>query len=307
MIEKEYYRLDELAGLNVTEGTLRYFIEQNKLTPAFFVPFKDYVLGGYINGKFNGFAIANYRGLVGITKNNNSKLLEKGKVTTNTITLLQIDNIVIKSYNYPFNIPCPNDYISGWLKTNPITKDWQLVPAKFYPQERDSGWSVCTDILKTFTKSEEEKKQLENNLFADQPKRVLSSIGFDFVLSDLCIRHCDLLTLGLIKPEYNKLPRKQKLQLSEQLEKINFKNEFEELLANILKSKPRIQAKKIHRILCDECATEEDSRQFDHHNILKADDQGIISWRDKYRGNAERSYTFDSLKNVISNVRKKIR
>ncbi|WP_157610989.1 hypothetical protein [Arsukibacterium perlucidum] len=136
MIEKEYYRLDELAHLGVTEGTIRYFIEQDKLTPAFFVPSKWYVIGGYIKGMFNGFAIAKYQGLVSFPKSQNNELLAKGKVWSNSVSLLWREKIIIDSSDYPFNIPCPNSYIEAWQKRSLEELHWDRVPAKFYPQVR---------------------------------------------------------------------------------------------------------------------------------------------------------------------------
>jgi len=309
MIEKEYYRVDELATLGVTEGTIRYFVEQNKLTPTFFAPATDYILGGLHKNKFHGFAKANYKGLISLPKHCLSELLKKGKTRSNTVNLIQKENIVIKSADYPFSINYPNNFLESWLSFNPVKPDWHSVPAKHFPTEQDSGWSVFADLVKSFTDDEKEKAEFDKVYSSGKPKRVLNSYGVEFTLSDLCIRHQDLLNLGVIHPKVNQLTSIQPpvQEKAAEATPIDFDNEFEELLAKILRSKSRIQAKNIHRILCDECAREEDSRLFDHKNILVGDDQGIISWRDKFRGNAERSYTLDSLRNVVSKVRKKLR
>ncbi|WP_019677969.1 hypothetical protein [Arsukibacterium perlucidum] len=167
--------------------------------------------------------------------------------------------------------------------------------------------SFITDLARTAKMDDNIVKESEKRLMTNSPSRVLVSEGYDFALCDICVRHEDLVSL-IIKPNISSAETNEQLEKNSKIDITDhaFKNEFEELLASILRSKPRSQAKEIHRILCDECNREEDARVFDKNNILKGEDQGLISWRDKYRNNSERSYSQNSLKNVVSAVKKKM-
>jgi hypothetical protein len=150
--------------------------------------------------------------------------------------------------------------------------------------------------------------KLESKIFENHPKRILSAAGQNFKFEDICIQTTDLIQLGLLNLQLASVPE---IEGKENVKKVapvidKFPNEFEDLIARILIAKPFIQAKEIHRLLCDEAAKEEDSRVFDCDNVLLSETHGVISWRDKYRDNAERSYRLDSLRNVISRVRGKL-
>ncbi|OBP14203.1 hypothetical protein A5320_16325 [Rheinheimera sp. SA_1] len=309
--DRKYYRLDELANFGVTEGTVRYLIEQDKLQPVFFLPPSHYVLGGYHANKFKGFAIAWYKGLVSIPCSKVVQLLSKGKVTSTEMNLLQREKITVVSSEYPFDVPWPNSYIGSWLKADLAQISWSVIPAKAYPRECDSLMASFVDMLNTINSGSrtavDDATKLESKIFENHPKRILSAAGQNFNFVDICIQTTDLISIGLfdINQPSNELPDNQESTKTGAFDN-QFKNEFEELLARILMAKPQLKAKEIHRFLCVEAEKEEDSRVFDRHNVLMGETNGIISWRDKYRGNVECSYTLDSLRNVISRVRGKL-
>jgi hypothetical protein len=310
--ERKYYRLDELKSLGIAEGTLRYLIEQDNLQPVFFLPSKQYVLGGYHENKFKGFAIAQYKGIVSIPAPKLAHLLSKGKVSSVEMNLLEREKITVISSYYSFDVPLPNSYIASWLKADLAQFNWPAIPAKSCPMECDSPMSSFLGMLKAVnaeSKSAVKDSVLESKIFENYPKRILSAEGQNFKFEDICIQTTDLIRLGLLNHQTE--------SSSEVLNKPNidktapaldkFQNEFEELIARILIAKPLIQAKELHRLLCDEAAKEEDSRAFDLNNVLLSETYGVISWRDKYRDNSERSYRLDSVRNVISRVRGKLR
>ncbi len=312
--DRKYYRLDELEKLGVTEGALRYFIEQEKLQPVFFLPSEHYVLGGYHENKFKGFAIARYKGIVSIPSAKLAHLLSKGKVTSVEMTLLERENITVISSDYPFDVPLPNSYIASWLKADLAVFKWPAIPAKSYPIECDSFASSFIGALKAISSTAEKTAakdidSLDSKIFETHPRKVLSAEGQKFEFANICILASDLIRLGLLNVQIaaSDTPAPIHLVIEPQLNlEDKFKNEFEELISRILKAEPQLQAKEIHRLLCSEAAMEESARTFDTRDVLMGETDGIISWRDKYRGNAERSYSLDSLRNVIIAVRKKL-
>jgi len=310
--DRKYYRLDELANFGVTEGTVRYLIEQDKLQPVFFLPPSHYVLGGYHENKFKGFAIAWYKGLVSIPAAKVVQLLSNGKVTSTEMNLLQREQITVVSSEYPFEVPWPNSYIGSWLKADLTQISWSVIPAKVYPRECDSLMSSFVDMFNTINSGSrtaaDDATELESKIFENHPRRKLSGTGQNFKFEDICIQTTALIKLGFLNLQIASSPEtvnKENIETAAQVIG-KFPNEFEDLIARILTAKPSIQAKEIHRLLCDEVSKEEDARVFDCHNVLLGETYGVISWRDKYRDNAERSYRLDSLRNVISRVRGKL-
>jgi hypothetical protein len=310
--DRKYYRLDELANFGMTEGTVRYLIEQDKLQPVFFLPPSHYVLGGYHENKFKGFAIAWYKGLVSIPAAKVVQLLSNGKVTSTEMNLLQREQITVVSSEYPFEVPWPNSYIGSWLKADLMQINWSVIPAKVYPRECDSLMSSFVDMLNTINSGSrtavDDATELESKIFENHPKRILSAAGQNFKFSDICIQVADLNRLGLLNCQISYSAENVNKENVEKMAPASgkFNNEFEELIARILIAKPLIQAKEMHRLLCDEAAKEEDSRVFDRSNVLIGEVDGVISWRDKYRRNLERTYKQSSLGNLVSNVRRKL-
>lgn len=144
---KEYYRLEELKDIGIPEGEIRFLIEQSNLQPVFYLPLAKYVLGGFIQGKFNGFAIANYKGLVSIPTAKLDELLKIGKVKTVHVSLIQRENISVISYDYPFDVACPNNFIEGWKKADLKTFKLPVIPAQIYPKSFTNPENLYCKLL----------------------------------------------------------------------------------------------------------------------------------------------------------------
>ncbi len=307
---KEYYRLDELKDIGIPEGEIRFLIEQSNLQPVFYLPLAKYVLGGFIQGKFNGFAIANYKGLVSIPTAKLDELLKIGKVKTVHVSLIQRENISVISYDYPFDVACPNNFIEGWKKADLKTFKLPVIPAQIYPKSFTNPENLYFKLLNKLSDGATSNVQAIDTYQTQRPyalnDKILCAEEEALQFAEICIQHVDLVRLELVQETTNnqtagnKIESQSKLSVTSEL----FKNEFEELIARILLDKPLLKAKEIHRILCHEAANEEGCRLYDKSDILLGETDGVISWRDKYRGNAERSYKLDSLRNVISDVRK---
>ncbi|WP_273023493.1 hypothetical protein [Rheinheimera sp.] len=307
MIEKEYYRLDDLKHrFKMTESDVHYLIAEKNVPPCFYMPKTTFIIGGWQKSDFIGYANVNYEGLIAIPQPFVKELANKRKVLPYHYSLLNKAKIQQIDTDYDCELPLPNNYIQGWKAKDLSQINWPTIPAKLYPYVAPTIKHTFKDLLMTFAKDEVGKtaaaKRFDDS-FGETPKEELRPIYKTFLFSDICIRHEDLVNCGIITVRENTSPAP--LLSDANLRKLE--NEFEDLLAAIILSSPKkLTAKKIHRILCEECEREEDKRHFDTNNILLGEDQGVISWRDKYRNNKERSYLQSSLDNVISTVKSKI-
>lgn len=306
MIEKEYYRLEDLQHrFNMTESDVHYLIAEKNVPPCFYIPKTTFIIGGWQKNDFIGFANVNYEGLIAIPQPYVKELVNKRKVLPYHFSLLNKAKVRQINTNYDCELPLPNNYIQGWQAKELNEIGWTTIPAKLYPHVATTMKHSFKDLLMTFAKDEAGKaaaaKRFDDS-YGETPKEELRPNYKTFLFSEVCIRHADLVSLGVIKAQEPLTP----IMSSPEANIGKLDNEFEDLLAHILIKKRGISAKLIHRILCDECEREEDNRLFDKNNILLSDDQGIITWRDKYRGNKQRTYMRSTLDTVVSRVRKKI-
>lgn len=304
MIEKEYYRLEDLKHrFNMTEADVLYLLEQRSVKASFYTDSTHFVIGGWNKEGFIGYAHVNYRGLISLPERELQDLLRTRKTTPLDYMLPNNQNIQLSSTEYGLELATPNNYIQAWKPKTPAEISWDFIPARLGPHVAETfvyGMQKALDmLLETRTKKNVVSPQFEK--YRDVPKQKLTYYSKTFSFSDICIRHEELVSAGVISRPDTPIPPKP------EKDAIKLDNEFEDLLAAIILGSPqKLTAKKIHRILCDECEREEDSRLFDKNNILLSEDQGVITWRDKYRNNKERSYLQASLDNVISTVRSKI-
>lgn len=304
MIEKEYYRLEDLKHrFNMTEADVLYLLEQRLAKACFYVDSTAFVIGGWNKERFIGYAHVNYRGLISLPERELKDLLRARKVTPVDYMLPNNQNIQLSSTEYGLELATPNNYIQAWKPKTPAEISWDFIPARLCPHVAETfvyGMQKAFDMFLA-TRPEKHVVAPQFEKYRDVPKQKLTYYSKTFSFSDICIRHEELVSAGVIsRPETLIQPKPEN-------DAIKLDNEFEDLLAAIiLRSPQKLTAKKIHRILCDECEREEDSRLFDKNNILLSEDQGVITWRDKYRNNTQRSYSQASLSNVISKMNSKI-
>lgn len=191
MTEQAYYRLDELPAMGITEGKLRYLLEQQQVTPAFFMHNERFIIGGYLSNKFVGFAVADYSGLVTIHKQLIPELLTKGKVSVKQVLLIQKECIRIIATTYPFQVKMPNRYIESW-QPNDLTKlDWQAYPALFMPTENTGVLHQFADMLQSFGSSTGNK--VDYSRFVDgTPKTELVVLDKELRFADVCLQAADV-------------------------------------------------------------------------------------------------------------------
>lgn len=191
MTEQAYYRLDELPAMGITEGKLRYLLEQQQVTPAFVMHNERFIIGGYLSNKFVGFAVADYSGLVTIHKQLIPELLTKGKVSVKQVLLMQKERIRILATEYPFQVGMPNRYIESWQPTDLTKLDWQAYPALFMPSENVGVLHQLVDMLQGFGGSTGNK--VDYSRFTDgTPTTELVVLDKELRFADVCLQAADV-------------------------------------------------------------------------------------------------------------------
>lgn len=204
MIEKEYYRLDELdKRFNLSFSDVLYLVENSKLDLAFRLNNNKFVIGGWTKeNKFIGYALVQYSGFAKITLQNQIKLLSKQKANCNYFWLLDQAKISDASYDYPFESKTPNAFLYAWQPRVPSEISWEKIPAKLFPKEQEhimrTFKNAISNTFKTLNKEQREPSEYEKEVDAKIPKVQFYSQGIDFVLSDICILHSELIKAGII-------------------------------------------------------------------------------------------------------------
>ncbi|MDP5131315.1 MAG: hypothetical protein NWQ54_10540 [Paraglaciecola sp.] len=307
MIEKEYYRLEELKDrFNLTEDDVRYLVEKRLVKTCFSIRNTKFIVDGWDGDNRMGYAHINYQGLIALPDEEVDSLISNGKITPLNYLLSRGGCITLVETDYPIGTERPKTFAEAWKPKSAYCHNADFIEAKLSPFVTKTFWHSYDNAKKSvnysrqlFAKNVFCERELANKTKLDLP------LSFNTLqLSELCIRHADLASHNLLT---RKSPPEQQGTLSQTDDNIKLDNEFEDLLAAIILNSPqKLTAKKIHRILCDECDREEDSRLFDKNNILLSEDLGVITWRDKYRNNKHRSYSQASFDNIISQVRSKL-
>jgi hypothetical protein len=307
MIEKEYYRVEELQDrFNLTEDDVRYLVEKRLVKTCFSIRNTKFIVDGWDGDNSIGYAHINYQGLIALPDEEVDSLISNGKITPLNYLLSQGGTITLVETDYPIGTERPKTFEEAWKPKSANCHNAEFIKAKLSPFVTKTFWHSYDNAKKSVNYS---RQLFAKNVFCE--RKLANKTKLDLPLSfntlqfsDICVRHQDLVSNNLLikKSETEHRASPNQTDINTKLD-----NEFEDLLAAIiLKSPQKLTAKKIHKILCDECERELDQRVYDTNNILLGEEQGVISWRDKYRNNKERSYLQSSLDNVISTVKSKI-
>ncbi|MDP4530387.1 hypothetical protein Q3O59_15255 [Alkalimonas delamerensis] len=318
MINKEYYRLDDLKHrFDLTESDIRYLLEEGQIPLIFKVKPLLFIVGYFRKWDFVGRCSVSYEGLTRIPDTHIQPILSGKEVRPERFILLQRKRLRLKSTDYDIEEKWPNDYLQGWQPKSLNEMDDEVFHAKLYPRVQTNPlWQLkkaTATALNFIDKSRSgEASAHTDEIWGDVPESVLAPDWLAFKLADLCVQHETLLQLGIVSSsslsseihQNQTEPKRTKLELISPVFK--YKNQFEELLARVITAHPELSAKNVCRILDYESLQEEDSRKFDTENILLDAVENNICWRDKFRNNAERTYTHNTIGNMICTLRKKI-
>lgn len=315
MIEKEYYRFDELEKrFDLSFSDLQYLIENSKIDLAFHIEQNKFVMGGWLKEKgFIGYATIFYKGLVKVNHSDQLSLLSKNKVNCKTISLINKKNIINHSLDYPFETPPPHSFLFDWRPKVINDIEWDSVPAKLFPKEREhSIRSLRNTFMSTLdTLNVEAPKQAdkESDFMAKIPQVEFYAEGIKFTLNDICILHSELVKVGVIK-QVKEIKTHQELE--PELVKTNNdnsktlrKDDFQELFASVVTFKPEFTAKEYWRLFESEAEEMEGFRALDKYNLLIEVTGNYIKWQDR-SGKPRKDISFSAFSNRLSKVRKEV-
>ena len=276
MIEKEYYRLDELEKrFDLSFSDVLYLVENSKLDLAFRLTDNKFIIGGWAKGNgFIGYASVKYSGFASITQKDQLTLLSKHKTNCKYFWLLNKDKIVSANYDYPFESKTPNAFLHTWQPKQPSNISWDRIPAKLFPKEQEhtlhSFKNAMTNTFKALGAEQSKPNEYEKEFDARIPKVQFYSEGINFELADICVLHEDLLKAGIGKTQEIAEVTKAISPITKDIQTSETRtDDFHELLVRLISAEPALTAKLYWRNLEYELDDNKDYRVFDNITYLQ--------------------------------------
>ncbi|WP_282166615.1 hypothetical protein [Shewanella japonica] len=272
---KTYYRLSELnETCGLSDADIQYLNTDTEVSFCLYCKSTYVLIGGWVKGKFSCFGQAKYAGLISMTKNQQTELFEKNKVTIGSSTILQKNKIAHYSTEYPFIVELPNSVIEKWLGISFDKIPFEYMPFYFYPEQRTSMLkefeNMCKDIAirADRTTPYEPPESLKEELFHHRKS---------FTLEEACI------TAGELRKANSYFSHNilSKIETDDpkKVTKSNKKNRpIDLLLKTMLKQYPDEQANVIWNMLGEDIMR--DSRLFDTEEIIDEIGSDTLYWFD---------------------------
>jgi hypothetical protein len=309
MIKKDYYRLDDLKHrFNMTEADILYLLEQRLVKACFYVDSTEFVIGGWSNKGFIGYAHVRYRGLINLPEEELQKLLRAKKVTPMNYLLANDKNIELSSSEYELELATPNNYIYAWKAKAPAEISWDFIPARLGPYVTETFLHAVQKTLNMCLEQQTKSTALDPSLekYRNLPAQKLTAHFKTFLFSEICIRHQDLVSCKVISDKAESVPDDLPVSASAMSQELKGTC-FENLITRIFMSDRTLSAKSVFKILAYESSLEEDSRHFDIENILLDHIDDIIIWKDYLSKSTEKRCSLATLGNKLTNIRKTVR
>ena len=308
MIEKEYYRIDDLEKrFDLTLSDLRYLVESSKIELTFYVDNSKLIFGGWLKDKgFVGFGVANYHGLVKVAKQTQLEVLSKDKSTVRYFSARNKGGFSNVIHEYPFESDLPNNFLYAWQPKTLNSIKWDEIPAKLFPEEQENGVRTLGKAINQFVQvtTGKEIESTEESLKALEtlPKKSFYVKGIEVGLADICLLHSDLINIGVAKSSATVESPELELPTKEQSKSQKRTDDLNELLIRIVEAKPELTAKEYWRVLESEVEELEGFRLLDKYNILSEIDGNMIKWQDR-TGKPRKPLSFLAFTNRIAKVR----
>jgi hypothetical protein len=311
MIEKEYYRIDELEKrFDLTLSDLRYLVESSRIELTFYLDNSKLIFGGWLKDKgFVGFSAANYYGLVKVAKQDQLEIFSKNKSVVKYVRVLDKGGFSGVIQEYPFESELPNSFLYAWQPKTLSSIEWGEIPAKLFPEEQEHGVRTLGKAINQFVQAAtgQEIESTEESLKALEalPKKSFYVEGIELGLPDICLLHSDLINIGVAKSSATVGATVLELPTKEQSNSLKRSDDLNDLLIRIVKAKPELTAKEYWRLLEGEVEEFEGYRLLDKYNILSDIDGNMIKWQDR-AGKPRKPLSFLAFTNRIAKVRKTV-
>lgn len=313
---KKYYRLAELKeSFGFSLSDINYLVAESNVQFCLYCKTSEVVIGGWREGKFIAFGKADYSGLILINATEQTELFEKNKLSITQGKLLQKDKLLGYNQCYPFNVVTPNTVIEEW-KARPLDEiEWLQLPFRFYPEERKSNIKMFEGLVEQLGAIAEIKntKTYSHETFPNPLITVKKELFFHwkhFNLDDVCILSDEVKKaqqfMSITESSVNNTTPIE-LAPSELKQEIKTRtDDFNDLLIEIIKAKPKKTAKEYWRIIEEESSELEGCRIFDKNNLIRSiSENDAIEWIDK-KSRPRKSISFGSFSNRVTRMNKLI-
>jgi len=300
MLEKEYYRLNELSRHSkISLEDYQYFIENYKETLYFRLhdqpiviveqfskreltefnedsdnPFQELTeLTSILDEEetqYQGVCVGHYSGLARLSRQDKNTLLREGAVRCFRVRIDDVKGLKRENKAYPFSTTLPNKYLVQWGELHPESQ----YGLESFLLNKDSGqFDICVKTIN----------------FDD----LLVPIGMVEYLEKFFKRREDEPQETLQVDESNKAVTKHRF------------DDFQELLIEILTKHPEYSSKEVWKLLKNESEDFGDYRKFDKYNLLQEMTGDDMEWQDK-TGKPRKSISTKGLSNRLTSARKQI-
>ena len=284
----------------LTLEDIRYLVEQDKISVAFFSTSTKFIFG-FQKRRFHGCGICKYEGLFGLYRDDALKLFQSGKVSVGKGVLLEPEKADILSTDYPFKTQLPNGLIHSWNPASFKGSTVKIVDVIKYPFESKSIASVFNDAIKHLKTGALENAEKSVTTFTGYDDYQLSHNSTTYKLEDTCVPTFELYRAGFI----NESPIARSVG-QEEYPVGKRTNELHELLFKILQqTDKKLSAKQCEKILVSESELHIDERLYDTGGILRAVSDSELAWESS-RGNYQ-TIQLSSLGTTLSKLRKRFK
>ena len=308
MIEKEYYRVDELQyRFGLSSSDFSYLVETSKIDLAFYIKQNKFVIGNWSkdNG-FVGYGVVLYRGLIKIGQSEQLKIIAGENVRVKNVVLLNKELILAHDIEYPFESELPHSFLHSWKPKKIEQISWATIPAKLFPKEQEDSIRAVgeglNELLSSITGKEPVNGGRTGKLFKNRPEKEFYSAGIELSLDDICLLHTDLVKAGVIKQTLSS-PHDTEIENVKTNSTPSRKDDFYELLLSLVENEPEYTAKQYWRLLESESNEMEGFRVHDKYNLLIEVTGNYIKWRDR-SGKPRSQISFNAFSNRLTKVRK---
>ena len=141
MIEKEYYRLEELKKrFHLTENDVRYLVEKKLVKACFSIRKTKFVVDGWDGDSRIGYAHINYQGLIALPDAEVDSLIANGKITPLNYLLSLGGAIQLVETDYPLGMARPKTFEEAWKPKYACHRNAEFMEARLSPFVSKTFW-----------------------------------------------------------------------------------------------------------------------------------------------------------------------